>query len=66
MFVYSHSFQKWTGPTQYENPDGSLMMLPADLSLAKAPEFRPYVELYAKDEQKFFNDFAATFGKVLF
>jgi cytochrome c peroxidase len=40
------------------------MMLPADLSLARAPEFRPFVEAYARDEELFFRDFAAAFSKV--
>ena len=40
------------------------MMLPADMSLVRAPEFRPYVEAYAKDEELFFKDFAAAFSKV--
>ena len=40
------------------------MMLPADMSLVQAPEFRPYVEAYAKDEEAFHRDFAAAFGKV--
>eukprot|EP00604_Paraphysomonas_vestita_P001710 CAMPEP_0174817772 /NCGR_PEP_ID=MMETSP1107-20130205/298_1 /TAXON_ID=36770 /ORGANISM="Paraphysomonas vestita, Strain GFlagA" /LENGTH=324 /DNA_ID=CAMNT_0016028781 /DNA_START=98 /DNA_END=1072 /DNA_ORIENTATION=- len=61
----THNGKKWEGPNQYENPDGSLMMLPADLSLVKAPEFKPFVELYAKDEKQFFNDFSAAFSKLL-
>jgi cytochrome c peroxidase len=40
------------------------MMLPADMSLVRAPEFKPYVELYAKDEALFFADFASAFSKV--
>jgi cytochrome c peroxidase len=28
-------------------------------------EFRKYVELYAKDEAKFFADFSAAFGKLI-
>lgn len=60
-----HNGKKWEGPTQYENSDGSLMMLPADLSLAKSAEFRPFVELYAKDEPQFFEDFASAFAKLL-
>jgi len=61
----THNGKKWTGPVQYENPDGTLMMLPADISLAKAPEFRPFVEEYAKDEAAFFRDFSAAFSKLL-
>ena len=40
------------------------MMLPADMTMARAPEFRPYVEAYAKDEELFFRDFSAAFSKV--
>lgn len=41
------------------------MMLPADLYLIKDPEFRKYVEEYAKDETAFFIDFSAAFAKLL-
>lgn len=34
------------------------MMLPADMSLIKDKSFRKYVEQYAKDEDKFFQDFS--------
>jgi cytochrome c peroxidase len=43
---------------QYNDPNNSLMMLPADIALIEDPEFRKHVERYAKDEQAFFNDFA--------
>mmetsp|Transcript_36442 Transcript_36442/g.67878 ORF Transcript_36442/g.67878 Transcript_36442/m.67878 type:complete len:346 (-) Transcript_36442:118-1155(-) len=61
----THNGKKWTGPAQLEDPSGKLMMLPADMSLVRAPEFRPYVEAYAKDEELFFKDFAAAFSKLL-
>jgi cytochrome c peroxidase len=50
---------------QFETSSGTIMMLPADLWLVEDPEFRKVVELYAKDEQAFFKDFAAAFGKLL-
>ena len=50
---------------QYENKDGTLMMLPSDLALIQDPEFKKYVEIYAADETLFFNDFAAAFSKLL-
>lgn len=50
---------------QYENKDGTLMMLPSDLWLLEDKEFKKYVEMYAKDETLFFNDFAAAFSKLL-
>lgn len=58
--------KKWTGPTQFEDKTGAIMMLPADLALLYDTEFKKIVELYAKDEQAFFNDFAAAFSKVSF
>jgi len=61
----THMGKPWTGPAQFENPDGTLMMLPADLALVRSDEFRPYVALYAKDEQAFFKDFASAFSKLL-
>jgi len=41
------------------------MMLPADVALIQDPGFRKYVEIYAKDEQTFFNDFSAAFSKLM-
>lgn len=61
----THNGKKWKGPAQFEDKTGALMMLPADLALLHDPEFRKYVELYAKDEQAFFNDFSAAFSKLL-
>ena len=40
------------------------MMLPTDMALLEEP-FRPFVELYAKDKQKFFDDFSAAFLKLI-
>jgi cytochrome c peroxidase len=40
------------------------MMLPADLAILSDPEFRKYVDIYAKDEKVFFDDFASAFSKV--
>jgi len=59
--------KKWSGPVQFENSkSGSdLMMLPADMALMEDKEFRKYVELYAKDRDVFFADFARAFGKLL-
>lgn len=61
----THEGKKWTGPMQFEDPTGKIMMLPADIALTTDPEFRKWVEAYAKDEQLFFKDFAAAFGKLL-
>jgi len=56
--------KKWNGPKQFEDPTGQLMMLPADLALIQDPQFRKYVEIYAKDENLFFKDFAKAFQKL--
>ncbi|KAL0396922.1 UNVERIFIED_CONTAM: L-ascorbate peroxidase 3 [Sesamum calycinum] len=38
---------------------GGLLKLPTDKALVEDPEFRKYVNLYAKDEEAFFKDYAA-------
>lgn len=57
--------KKWNGPLQYEDKSGELMMLPSDLALTKDVLFRKYVELYAKDEKIWREDFAKAFSKLL-
>jgi len=58
--------REWDGPLQFEDAEtGELMMLPTDMALKSDPQFRVYAELYAKDEQTFFNDFSAAFAKLL-
>jgi cytochrome c peroxidase len=56
--------KQWDGPKQYEDPSKELMMLPGDLALVEDAEFKKWVEVYAKDEKKFFADFAAAFQKL--
>ncbi|CAH8329487.1 unnamed protein product [Eruca vesicaria subsp. sativa] len=41
-----------------------LLKLPSDLTLLEDPEFRRYVELYAKDEDAFFRDYAESHKKL--
>jgi hypothetical protein len=55
----------WDGPLQYEDPSGELMMLPTDMALIQDEKFRPFVEIYAKDQNLFFKDFAEDFGRLL-
>ena len=55
----------YSGPEQYVDPQNELMMLPTDMVLIKDPNFKKYVELYAKDKNAFFADFAAAFSKLL-
>ena len=49
---------------QYVDPSGKLMMLPSDLVLVQDSKFKPFVELYAKDKNRFFADFALAFKKL--
>jgi cytochrome c peroxidase len=57
--------KQWKGPMQYENADGGdLMMLPSDIALVEDPEFKKWVEVYAKDEKKFFSDFSKAYQKL--
>jgi len=48
--------------TQYES---NIMMLPSDIALIEDPAFRKVVEEYARDEKRFFKDFAAAFSRLL-
>jgi len=57
--------KKWSGPLQYQDPSGDLMMTPADLSLIQDPEFKKYVQIYADDQEKFFKDFSKAYTKLL-
>ncbi|XP_031130785.1 L-ascorbate peroxidase 3 [Ipomoea triloba] len=41
-----------------------LLKLPTDKALLDDPEFRRYVELYAKDEEAFFKDYATSHKKL--
>jgi cytochrome c peroxidase len=40
------------------------MMLPSDIALIEDKKLKPYVLEYAKDQKKFFADFAAAFEKL--
>lgn len=61
----THQGKPWKGPMQYEDKSGNLMMLPSDLWLLEDKEFKKYVQIYAKDEKAFFDDFSKAFGKLL-
>jgi len=60
----THLGKPWTGPFQYENKSGNLMMLPTDLALVQDAKMRPIVEEYAKNEKKFFEDFSKAWLKL--
>jgi len=52
-------------PEQYQDvATKELMMLPADMAFLYDPEFRKWVEIYARDEKRFLADFAAAFQKL--
>ena len=57
--------KKWDGPLQYEDKSKQLMMLPTDMALLWDKSFKKYVDMYAKDDEKFASDFAAAFSKLL-
>ena len=40
------------------------MMLPSDIVLIQDPGFKKFVEVYSKDQGKFFKDFSAAFNKL--
>ena len=40
-------------------------MLPTDMELVRDRTFRKHAREYARDQDKFFKDFAAAFGKLL-
>ncbi|RUP36227.1 hypothetical protein BC936DRAFT_138476 [Jimgerdemannia flammicorona] len=41
------------------------MMLPADMAFVADKQFKKVVDIYAKDEKKFFDDFSAAFSKLI-
>lgn len=58
--------QPWKGPLQYvDAATESIMMLPTDMALIQDKKFRPFVEAYAKDQEKFFADFSQAFSKLM-
>eukprot|EP00290_Baffinella_frigidus_P006758 CAMPEP_0180133196 /NCGR_PEP_ID=MMETSP0986-20121125/9404_1 /TAXON_ID=697907 /ORGANISM="non described non described, Strain CCMP2293" /LENGTH=339 /DNA_ID=CAMNT_0022073283 /DNA_START=21 /DNA_END=1040 /DNA_ORIENTATION=+ len=54
-----------SGKFQYKDPSGKLMMLPSDIALIEDPAFKTWVEIYAKDEKRFFADFSKYFSALL-
>lgn len=53
------------GVEQFYDPDGDLMMLPADMALIKDPSFRKWVETYSENKDLFFDHFAKAYSKLL-
>lgn len=48
-----------------EDTGEELMMLPTDMALLSDNAFRPWVDLYAKDKDRFFDDFKSAFAKLV-
>ncbi|KAG5189914.1 heme peroxidase [Tribonema minus] len=61
----THEGKPWTGPLQFEDPTGKLMMLPTDMAMIWDKEFRQISEEYAKDEDLFFKDFSEAWKKLI-
>ena len=59
-----HNGKPWTGPPQFVNAKGDLMMLHTDMALTWDPSFRKYVEIYAKDEERWMKDFAKYYQQL--
>ncbi len=57
--------KEWDGNFQYTDPTDTLIMLPTDMALIEDAAFRVYVEKYAADQELFFKDFAASYGKLM-
>jgi len=57
--------KEWDGPFQYVNaPAGQLMMLPTDLILIQDKSFLNWVNIYAKDSDRFNKDFTKAYQKL--
>ena len=61
----THKGEKWSGPPQFENKEGDLMMLSTDLALVEDPKFKVWAEKYYKDEQLWMSDFAKYFQQLV-
>lgn len=66
LLKYDWVLRDWDGPDQYEDTaTHSLMMLPTDIAIKTDASFRKVAEVYAADQQKFFEDFALVFEKLI-
>lgn len=59
------TFKKWSGPPQYEDPTGDLMMLIADMALIEDPEMRQWCVKYRDDSDLFAKDFVSAWAKLV-
>eukprot|EP00391_Amoebophrya_sp_Ameob2_P013131 CAMPEP_0178986840 /NCGR_PEP_ID=MMETSP0795-20121207/2927_1 /TAXON_ID=88552 /ORGANISM="Amoebophrya sp., Strain Ameob2" /LENGTH=380 /DNA_ID=CAMNT_0020677945 /DNA_START=310 /DNA_END=1452 /DNA_ORIENTATION=- len=58
------TLRKWSGPEQYQDATGELMMLPSDIALIIDPEFKKWVDIYHRDEERFYKDFGKACKKL--
>jgi len=62
--------KQWTpkqppgGNVEFKTPEGDILMSTSDMSFKSDATFRSWCETYAKDEARFFKDFAAAFKKL--
>jgi len=60
----THNGKSWTGPPQFVNSKGDLMMLHTDMALTWDPSFKKWVDIYANDEERWFNDFSKYYQQL--
>lgn len=54
------------GGWQYvDKNNDTVMMLPIELDMWNDKSFRKYIQLYAKDQDKFYEDFTKAFKKLI-
>jgi cytochrome c peroxidase len=58
------TLKKWSGPDQFEDPTGQLMMLPSDMAFIWDKNFREWAVKYRDDKALFFEHFAAAWTKL--
>lgn len=59
--------RKWDGPKQYtgDGINSKLMMLETDMSMTSDQQFAKWTKIYAEDKERFFDDFAKVFAKLI-
>jgi len=65
LFEEEWKEKKWRGPKQFEDSTKKLMMLPTDMAMLDDPDFRKWSEIYYKDSDRLFKDFATAFKKLV-
>ena len=63
LFEFNNSYFRRLLRPPREGDEG-LVLLASDRALLKDPETRDYVELYARDEESFFDDFSLAYRKM--